>query len=245
MRLGILGTALAVLPLLLLAYDSGPDPNSDGGPGSPAAACAQSGCHTGTAVNAGGGRVELQFPNGLTYTPGQKQRIRIVITDASARSYGYQLSARLSSNETRGQAGAFATAGTNQLILCQDGRARAAAGTCSVSNPLEFFEHSRPATTNTIEVDWTPPTTDAGPVRFYIAGVAANNNGQNTGDKTYLANYTLTHSLTTDAPRQITTFAGTGAPGVITSSRILDPVLHLAFVHRPAPPGPPRLCREQ
>jgi sugar lactone lactonase YvrE len=49
-------------------------------------------------------------------------------------------------------------------------------------------------------------------VRFYIAGVAANNNGQNTGDKTYLANYTLTHSLTTDAPRQITTFAGTGAP---------------------------------
>jgi hypothetical protein len=36
MRLGILGTALAVLPLLLWAYDSGPDPSSEGGPGGPA-----------------------------------------------------------------------------------------------------------------------------------------------------------------------------------------------------------------
>jgi hypothetical protein len=211
MRLAILGTALAVLPLLLWAYDSGPDPNSDGGPGGPAAACAQSGCHAGTAVNAGGGKIELQFPNGLTYTPGQKQRIRIVITDATP-TYGYQLSARLSSNETRGQAGTFTTAGTNQLILCQDGRARAASGTCSVSNPLEFFEHSRPATSNTIEVDWTPPTNDAGNIRFYVAGVAANNNGQNTGDRVYTANYTLTHTIAPESHRQITTFAGTGAP---------------------------------
>ncbi len=212
MRLAVLTIAITVVPLLLLAYDSGPDPNSEGGPGGPATSCAQSGCHTGTAVNAGGGKVELQFPNGLTYTPGQKQRIRVVVTAPSASTYGYQLSARVSSNETRGQAGTFATAETNQLILCQDGRARAAAGTCSVSNPLEFFEHSRPTTSNTIELDWTPPSTDAGPVRFYVAGVAANGNGQNTGDRTYTANYTLSHSLTTDAPRQITTFAGNGTP---------------------------------
>jgi uncharacterized protein (TIGR03437 family) len=220
---GRLLTILVAVPMLVWAYDSGPDPNSEGGPGGPAAACAQSGCHTGTAVNAGGGKVELQFPDGLTYTPGQKQRIKLVITDASARNYGYQLSARLASNETRGQAGTFSTAGTNQLILCQDGRARAASGTCPTANPLEFFEHSRPSTSNTIEFDWTPPATAAGNVRFYVAGNAANSDGRNTGDKIYTANFTLTPQAATGTPPAITptngvTNGASFAPGVVSGS---------------------------
>ena len=189
---GRLLTILVAVPMLIWAYDSGPDPNSEGGPGGPAAACTQSTCHVGTAINAGGGKVELQFPDGLTYTPGQKQRIKIVVTDSTARSYGYQVSARLGSNETSGQAGSFSTTGANQQIICQDGRARPASGACAAARPIEFFEHSRPSTTNTIELDWTAPATDVGNVRFYVAGNAANANGQNTGDKIYTANFTLT-----------------------------------------------------
>ena len=186
-------TIMVSLPMLVWAFSSGPDPRSEGGPGGPAASCAQSGCHVGTALNAGGGKVELQFPDGLTYTPGVKQRIKVVITDSTARTYGYQLSARLASNETAGQAGRFDTVGTGQLILCQDGRERSAAGSCAASTPLEFLEHSRPATANTIEFDWTPPAAaTAGNVRFYVAGNAANGDGRNSGDKIYTANYTLT-----------------------------------------------------
>jgi uncharacterized protein (TIGR03437 family) len=223
---GRLVTILVALPMLVFAYDSGPDPNSEGGPGGPAASCTQSGCHTGTAINAGGGKVELQFPDGLSYTPGQKQRIKVVITDTSAttRAYGYQVSARLASNETRGQAGTFSTVGSGQVIICQSGSTRPAAGACPASNPLEFIEHSRPSTVNTIEFDWTPPAAaSAGNVRFYVAGNAANLNGQNTGDKIYTANYTLTPKAVTSNGPAITPTSGVTngasfAPGVVSGS---------------------------
>ena len=217
-------TIMVALPMLVWAFTSGPDPRSDGGPGGSAAACAQSGCHTGTAVNAGGGRVELQFPDGLTYTPGVKQRIKVVITDSTARSYGYQVSARLASNETNGQAGRFDVVGAGQLILCLDGRERTATGSCAASTPIEFIEHSRPATANTIEFDWTPPAAaSTGNVRFYVAGNAANGDGRNTGDKIYTANFTVVpKTVTTNGPA-ITpangvTNGASFAPGVVTGS---------------------------
>jgi len=213
-------TIMVSLPMLVWAFSSGPDPRSEGGPGGPAASCAQSGCHTGTALNAGGGRVELQFPDGLTYTPGVKQRIKVVITDSTARVYGYQLSARLASNETAGQAGRFETVGTGQLILCQDGRERSASGNCATAAPLEFLEHSRPSTANTIEFDWTPPAATAGNVRFYVAGNAANGNGRNDGDKIYTANYTVTTGSarpTITATNGVTNGASF-SPGVVSGS---------------------------
>lgn len=212
---GRLATILIALPLLIWARTAGPDPNSEGGPGGSTSACAQSGCHVGTAVNAGGGKVELQFPNGLTYTPGQKQRIKVVVTDSTARVYGYQVSARLASNETGSQAGTFSTVSATQFIQCGNGRTRAAAGTCPTTAPLEFIQHSAPSTTNTIEFDWTPPATDAGSVRFYVAGNAANGNGQDTGDKIYTANFTLTpQAAASDSVVNGASFS----PGVVSGS---------------------------
>lgn len=217
-------TLMVSVPMLIWAHSAGPDPRSEGGPGGPAAACAQSGCHIGTAVNSGGGNVELQFPDGLTYTPGQKQRIKVVVTDSSARAYGFQVSARLASNETNGQAGRFDVVDDGQLILCEDGRERSGSGNCASSTPLEFIEHSRPSSTNTLEIDWTPPAVaTAGDVRFYVAGNAANLNGQNTGDKIYTANFTLTPKTATLELPSITATNGVTngasfAPGVVSGS---------------------------
>ncbi|MBL8236888.1 MAG: IPT/TIG domain-containing protein [Bryobacterales bacterium] len=210
--------------MLVWAFSSGPDPRSEGGPGGSALSCAQAGCHTGTALNAGGGKVELQFPDGLTYTPGQKQRIKVVITDSTARAYGYQVSARLASSETNGQAGRFDVVGTGQLILCQDGRERTGSGNCATGAPLEFIEHGRPATANTIEFDWTPPAAaTAGNVRFYVAGNAANGDGRNSGDKIYTANFTLTPKTASSNAPAITPTGGVTngasfASGVVSGS---------------------------
>jgi uncharacterized protein (TIGR03437 family) len=217
-------TIMVALPLLVWAHDTGPDPHSEGGPGGPAAACSQATCHVGTPLNGGGGKVELQFPNGLSYTPGEKQRIKIVVTDSTARTYGYQVSARLASNLTSGQAGRFDVVATNQFILCEDGTPRTASGSCRAATPLEFIEHSRPSPSNTIEIDWTPPAAaTAGDVRFYVAGNATNANGQPTGDKIYNANYTLTPKAATSEGPAITATNGVtnGAsfsPGVVTGS---------------------------
>ncbi len=186
-------TVLLTLPILLLAFSVGPDPRHTGAPGDQT--CARSGCHAGTAVNAGGGRVELQLPGGMTYVPGQKQRITLVITDTNAttRNYGFQASARLGSNEANGQAGTFSLVGRD-LILCVDGRERTGTA-CPSSAPLEFISHADASNrTGRFEFDWTAPATDVGPVKIYVAANAANGNGSNTGDRIYTTSITLTPS---------------------------------------------------
>jgi uncharacterized protein (TIGR03437 family) len=175
---------------VLYSFASGPDPRHTAAPGDDKLACATSLCHTGTALNGGGGKVEVQFSNGLTYTPGVSQTFTVVITDAAAKVYGFQMTARLDSNQTDGQAGDF-TAGAQQLILCDNGLEKTSKG-CAAASPVQFIEHSFPFKTNTISVKWTPPASNVGNVHIYVAANAANNDGGNTGDHIYTANYTLT-----------------------------------------------------
>ena len=73
-------TGLAVIPVLIYAYASGPDPRYTGAPGDSADACASVGCHVGTALNGGGGSVQLTSSAGTSYTPGQQQTFTITMT---------------------------------------------------------------------------------------------------------------------------------------------------------------------
>jgi uncharacterized protein (TIGR03437 family) len=182
---------LTALPFLLFAFSAGPDPRHTGAPGD--MTCARAGCHTGTAVNGGPGRVEIAFPGGLTYVPGQRQRWTVTITDAQQRVFGFQATARLESNQTSGQAGNFSSIDTTTEILCDDGRIKPAAG-CPDNIRVEFMQHNRAGSTNSYSFEWTPPATNVGNVRVYVAGNAANGNGTNLGDRVYTANYTLTPS---------------------------------------------------
>ena len=187
--------------VLIFAYASGPDPRHTGAPGDNAQACATSGCHTGTALNGGGGNVVVNFQNGQTYTPGAQQTLTIVITDSRARVYGFQMTARLESNLSNGQAGDF-TAGAQQIVLCDNGSLKGSRG-CPSNAPVEFIEHSSPFRTNTISVQWTAPSTNVGNVHIYVAANAANGDGNSTGDHIYTANYTLTPQVTISNPPTI------------------------------------------
>lgn len=184
--------SIALPALLLYAYSGGPDVRHTGAPGDDPLACTTSGCHTGTPLNGGGGNVTVNFPNGLTYTPGVPQTFSIVITDAKARAYGFQMTARLESDLAKDQAGDF-TAGAQQFVLCDDNsNARTPTRPCPGNAPVQFIEHSFPFPTNTISVLWTPPATNAGNIHIYVAANAANNDGTNQGDHIYTASYVLT-----------------------------------------------------
>src|SRR5579871_765540 len=87
------------------AHSMGPDPRHTAAPGDDPLACATSGCHTGTPLNGGGGNVAVNVPS--TYTPGQTYTFQIVVTDSVAQAYGFQMSARLASDQVNGQAGLF------------------------------------------------------------------------------------------------------------------------------------------
>jgi uncharacterized protein (TIGR03437 family) len=183
----LVSLAGGLLPTFLFSYASGPEPRHTGAPGDQT--CAAAGCHVGTSLNGGGGRVVLTSATGDTYTPGQAQTLTLTVTDSAARVYGFQASARLDSNPTAGQAGSF-TAGAQQIVLCGNGSIKGSAG-CPANNALQFVEHNRPFTTNTISIAWTAPASDVGPVTIYVAANAANNNGADTGDRIYTTSLKL------------------------------------------------------
>jgi uncharacterized protein (TIGR03437 family) len=184
--------------LVLLGYFEGPDARYTGAPGDNATACIYSGCHVGT-LNSGGGSTSVTFPNGLSYTPGVQQTLTIVTTDSAAKLYGFEMTARLASDPSNGQAGDF-TAGKGQIVLCAgafgDPGVFKGNAACPSQEPVEFIEHYlQPFSTNTISVLWTPPATNVGNIDIYLAVNAApgsNGSTPNTKDHIYTAHYELT-----------------------------------------------------
>ncbi|MFN0170237.1 MAG: choice-of-anchor V domain-containing protein [Bryobacteraceae bacterium] len=188
--------ALAGLPALLLAHAGG-NPNFPDGPplrvtGAPVdggAACTA--CHAGQ-LNSGPGRVVIRSGR---YTLGKAQRIQVDVRDPDASRWGFELVARLASDETK-QAGSF-RGGDLVRVRC-DGGTPHPINTRLYGTPppcgegvLQFASHTLAGTLTgarggtTWEFEWTPPATDLGPVVFYAAANAANNSGNSQGDRIY------------------------------------------------------------
>jgi uncharacterized protein (TIGR03437 family) len=207
-------TALAA-PAIILAYASGPPARHTGAPGDPTT-CTE--CHTGSAVGTG---VQIAFADGsTTYTPGATKQMRVTVTD-TARIYGFQATARLASNLSNGQAGTFRPVGTSTQVICENDSARPSSSSCPSSAPVEFIEHTLAGTSNTFEFEWVAPATNVGDVRFYVAGNAANGNGQNTGDRIHTANLTATAGAAANAPTISSGGVVNGAsfqPGIVSGS---------------------------
>jgi uncharacterized protein (TIGR03437 family) len=196
---------LGTIPLLIWAHAAGPDLGKSGVPGE--STCLEAGCHTGTSLNGGGGSVKVTFPDGLSYTPGGKQHLVVTVSDPAQRMWGFQVTARLSSN-TRSQAGTFRSTDRLTAVVC--GASPTDANevfldfgqnqTCAASLPFTYIEHTLAGSSRlqfgsqTYEFDWTPPTTDVGNINVYVAGNAANASGSETGDHIYTASFTLSPS---------------------------------------------------
>ena len=118
---------------------------------------------------------------------GVKQTVRVRVEHPEASRWGFQLTARLLSDQTK-MAGTF-TATADIRVRCDAG------GDAPCNGGVEFASHQRTATgdstkpgtsgSNTFEIEWTPPAADQGPVIFYAAGNAANNSNTNAGDRIY------------------------------------------------------------
>jgi uncharacterized protein (TIGR03437 family) len=212
--LGKAAMVMVALPVLLWAYEYGPDPGYCGVPnengGASGATCATAGCHTGTANDPNNkGSVSVSFPNGMTYAPGVAQTLSVTVTDAAEKAAGFQLTARQSSSPST-MAGTFAANDANTQVVCALPSnlgifaSAASSAACQTGKnagySLHYIEHSLAGFNNsvgrlpyTFTFTWTPPSTDVGNVTIYIAGNAgvglpANQNG----DHVYSTKYTLT-----------------------------------------------------
>jgi uncharacterized protein (TIGR03437 family) len=178
--IGALALITATSPLL--ARSAGAPERHSGAPGD--TTCTQ--CHTtNPQVNSGPGNVTIKFSDGTTYTPGQTQKVTVTITDPNARRWGFQASHRIASDAANKGAGTVSPSDDNTHVI-------------ATIDTLQWITHTsagtRPGTTGptNFEFNWTAPSTDVGPVDFYVAANAANNNNNNQGDFIYTTKATLT-----------------------------------------------------
>jgi uncharacterized protein (TIGR03437 family) len=154
-------------------------------------------CHRSFAVDSGPGRVTIAA---APYTPGVKQNITVTVDDPAGKRWGFQLTARPFSDQTK-QAGTF-TANADIRVKCDLPNEPDA----PCNGTLEFASHTsastRPGTTGptTFTIEWTPPTQNAGDIIFYAAGNAADNSGTNVGDRIYTTNLLITPASVNSNP---------------------------------------------
>jgi uncharacterized protein (TIGR03437 family) len=218
----------SVVPLLIHAYEYGPDAGAAGVPGENGS-CNQAGCHTGTPVNGGGGSVTVTFPGGLTYTPGASQHLVVTIDDSKQRRWGFELTARLDSDVTQ-VAGTFTPTDSRTQLMCSSKDLVQQLNfnkACPANLPLEYIEQTLTgysaiqANPGKYEFDWSPPATDVGSVTIYVAANAANGDLTQNGDHIYTATYSLTAAGAAPSPAitsgGVLTAASQAIPGLPNS----------------------------
>ncbi len=201
---------MGAIPLVIWAHEFGPDAGYTGVPRE-FGDCTAVGCHVGTAnSSANRGGVAVNFPNGLTYTPGVKQHLTVTVSDPATtqRAWGFQLTARPGSSSST-MAGSFTSSDANTGVECAsaanpadelgDLLAFGQTQTCPANKTLAYVEHSLTGYTATkgqtgsatYQFDWTPPASDVGNIVVYAAGNAANGDLTSNGDHIYTTTYTL------------------------------------------------------
>ncbi|HWD00495.1 MAG TPA: choice-of-anchor V domain-containing protein [Candidatus Sulfopaludibacter sp.] len=226
LRLAKAAVVMGTVPILLWAYEYGPDPGHVGIPTeNGGATCATSGCHTGTANDPNNkGSVTVSFPSGLTYTPGVTQQLSVTVADPATtqQAYGFQLTARVAGKDAT-MAGSFAYIDNNTLLMCslpglQNFRGLCntpgiqgcslAGTTCPTGMTLQYMEHSYTGYFSSLQpphngsytynFNWTPPATNVGNVTIYVAGNAGRGGAPTQdGDHIYTNKYTLTPAAAT------------------------------------------------
>lgn len=223
---------LGAIPMLLWAHSSGPVSGKSGVPGE--STCNQAQCHVGTAINGGGGSVKIAVPGGY-YTPGVKEHLVVTISDPTARIWGFQLTARPSS-DSRTMAGSFTSTDRFTAVVCnvppfidfQDVFLDFGGNqNCPANRNLAYIEHTQNGSgrlqpgSQTYEFDWTPPATNVGNITLYVAGNAGNANGQETGDHIYTATVTVAPAPASSTPAIDSGGVVNGAsfqPGIVPGS---------------------------
>ncbi len=116
-----------------------------------------------------------------SYVPGNVYEIEFKVNSAgSPIRYGFQMVTLLNGNVPYN---AWTNPSGNTRIASVGART--------------YAEHAGPSLSSTFKVDWTAPPIGTGNVRFFGGGVAANNNGRNSGDGGNTTVFTLAEGTST------------------------------------------------
>jgi hypothetical protein len=149
--------------------------------------CAESGCHTGTAVNSGPGSVTINCSNMMNweYVPGQQYTISVTVAENTKNLFGLGVEALKSNGDNAGTL--VAGTGTQIKTKTVSGFVR--------KNIVHNTNTGAGTNSHTFTFIWNAPTTDVGDVTFYVAGNATNNNGSDSGDHIYTISQVATAAV--------------------------------------------------
>jgi len=152
------------------AYSTGPPAARTGAPGE--TTCAE--CHGN--LNTGSGSVTVTGP--ASYNPGDTLTLAIVVAQAGQQRWGFEITALDDGNQAIG------------LFLVTDpSRTQAVVDGVTLRQYVEHTSGGTNAGTFNVSPGWTTkwvsPSAPHGPVAFYVAGNAANNNASSSGDFIY------------------------------------------------------------
>jgi len=178
----------------LQSAHSNPSGAPAGVTGSPAdgETCISSGCHSGN-LSAQDGLITSDIPVS-GYLPGSTYTITVAITQSGISRWGFQISPQSSTGTMQGTP--IITNSTQTKIVSTKYVTHKTAGNSGSGSKTWSF-------------NWTAPAAGTGNVNFYATVMAANNNGNESGDQVYTDVYTVPEAVVT------------GVEDVITSENLL------------------------
>jgi plastocyanin len=179
---------------VVLAYSTGPP---DGRTGAPSESNCTVTCHSSFALNSGNGSFSINAP--ANYTSGDTIDVSLSLSDPDQQRWGFEITVLDAANQPAGE-----------LVVVEDTRTQKSTALSGTLAGREYIKH-RSAGTDPGTVDvapgwtvkWAANNGVSGPVTFYAAGNAANNNGFNTGDYIYTTSTTVSEQV----PAEPTVFA--------------------------------------
>jgi hypothetical protein len=183
-----------ILFLVGVAYASaltGPEPGYTNAPGD-IGNCTVCHDHPGQ-INVGSGSVRVDGVPAV-YETGRDYTLTVRVQHGGRIRFGFQLTAIDGSGS---RAGTLSSLGEETQVITGSG----------VLGNRQYAEHTQPGTSGSVnshtwEIRWTAPSSDIGPVTFYVAGNAADNSGTNQGD-----DFIYTSSVPSDSPTSVVTLA--------------------------------------
>jgi hypothetical protein len=160
-----------LLPVLALAYSSGPP---DGRTGAPGEQTCWNACHSTFPLNSGDGGLSITGPD--FFQAGQSYDITVEISDDGQSRWGFEITPL--------------DIGTVTITDPTNTQFSSSGGNSYVKHTSTGTHAGTPNGPVSWSFSWTAPVDPPSTVTFYAAGNGANNNGSNSGDYIYTATFT-------------------------------------------------------
>ncbi|MCE3228268.1 MAG: hypothetical protein K0S32_2819 [Bacteroidetes bacterium] len=183
----LLITAFILVSATIRRSSSGAPPSHTGAPDEET--CATSGCHDDNKINSGTASIDISVGNNIhKLVAGKTYSLKIKITDTDVARFGFQVVA-IDAN-SKSNIGNFNIVDSLRTQLVKNSYK------FTERNYVTYTFNGTDAISKGIGewiVNWTAPADLKTPVTFYVAGVSANDDMSDKGDKVYTKQLTITN----------------------------------------------------